>query len=389
MSRKTPGWAAFDPKKQQKQVTYNETDNDPFPPITSSISTLHHCQNSSRNGDLTGKSFSSVLTYSASLPNIIASEDTHSPSMEYSHSKQMTSKYVENIVPQIYEKLKVLHPWANDNLIEDIVAAVDNDIDKASTLLSDMAPPGRLQEQKEAEFVDNIEEVRLDSSMIENKGLGVENSAKEPIHDTVALRLMMDMSMVPVEPEWEDDDVYLVHRKEAIRAMRSASHHSEAAKEAYRKGDHVAAQEFSRKAQQEWSNAEKLHANAAKEILAIRNCENDDWTLDLHGLHATEAVQVLLEHLLKLESYLLKPDKTKESVSQGTGKSDRQRQLSRSRLLEVITGKGNHSRGEAALPVAVKSFLSEKGYYYYEARTGVITVQPKFRRMSAALSNTL
>lgn len=364
MSRKTPGWAAYDPKKQKKQVTYNETDNDPFPPIIAT--TLHHCQNSSRNG---GKSFSSVLTYSPSLPNI----------MEYSHSKQTTSKYVENIVPQIYDKLKVLHPWANDNLIEDIVAAVDKDIDKASAVLSDMAPPGRLQE---AELVDNIEEVRLDSSM------------KGPIHDNVALRLMMDMSMVPVEPEWEDDDVYLVHRKEAIRAMRSASRHSKAATDAYEKGDHVAAQEFSRKAQQEWSNAEKLHANAAKEILAIRNCENDDWTLDLHGLHATEAVQVLLEHLLKLESqvsgtFLLKPDKTKESVSQDTGKSDRQQQLLRSRLLEVITGKGNHSRGEAALPVAVKSFLSEKGYYYYEARTGVITVQPKFRRMSAALSNTL
>ncbi|GJT70159.1 putative SMR domain-containing protein [Tanacetum coccineum] len=369
---KTSGWAAFDPKKH---VADNETDNDPFPSISTNIATFHHHRNSSRNGDHTGKSFSSVLTYSPSFPNIIASED---PLMENTHSKQTTSKYVENVVHQIYEKLKVLHPWANDNLIEDIVAAVDNDIDKASTLLSDMAPPGRLEEKKEAEFVDNIEDGRLDSSKpLENKGLPVENSAKELIHDNVALRLMMDMSMVPVEPEWEDDDVYLVHRKEAIRAMRLASRHSKAATEAYLRRDHVAAHEFSQKAQQEWSNAEKLHANAAKEILAIRNCENDDWTLDLHGLHATEAVQVLLEHLLKL------------------GKSDRQQQLSRSRLLEVITGKGNHSRGEAALPVAVKSFLSEKGcgfymYYHYEARTGVITVQPKFRQKSAAAqSNTL
>nr|GEU37575.1 hypothetical protein [Tanacetum cinerariifolium] len=369
---KTSGWAAFDPKKH---VADNETDNDPFPSISTNIATLHHHRDSSRNGDHTGKSFSSVLTYSPSFPNIIASED---PLMENTHSKQTTSKYVENVVHQIYEKLKVLYPWANDNLIEDIVAAVDNDIDKASTLLSDMALPGRLEEKKEAEFVDNIEDGCLDSSMLENKGLRVENSAKELIHDNVALRLMMDMSMVPVEPEWEDDDVYIVHRKEAIRAMRLASRHSKAATEAYLRRDHVAAHKFSQKAQQEWSNAEKLHANAAKEILAIRNCENDDWTLDLHGLHATEAVQVLLEHLLKLESQF-----------SGTGKSDRQQQLSRSRLLEVITGKGNHSRGEAALPVAVKSFLSEKGYYHYEARTGVIIVQPKFRQKSAALSNTL
>lgn len=381
---KTPGWAAFDPKKQHKQVTNIETHDDPYPPISSNISTLHHCQNSLRNGDLTGKSFSSVLTHSKSAPNVIASEVTHS------------SVNVPNTL--IYEKLKELHPWANENLIEDIVAAVDNDIDLASNLLKDMSAPGRVPEKKETEFEANIEEVYLDSSSLESVGqssLTINNGEQLDDHnyygkvvfgDNLPLGLIINsLNMIPMEPEWEDDDVYLIHRKEAIRAMRLASRHSKAASEAYLRRDHAAAQEFSQKAQQEWHNAEKLNAKAAKEILAIRNSENDEWKLDLHGLHAAEAVHVLLEHLLKIESQVsrnhsTKPDKTNLKVH-STEKSDRPQQLFKPILLEVITGKGNHSRGEAALPVAIKNFLSEKGYYYYEARTGIITVQPKFRQL--------
>lgn len=387
---KTPGWAAFDPKKQQNHVNDNETHNDPFPPISTNISTtLNHCKNPSRNGDLIGKSFSSALAHSASEPSIIPSEDTtHSFLMENGQSEKMNFRYIENNVSQLYQKLKKLHPWANENLVEDIMAAVDNDIDKASTLLREMALPGSLQE---TEFEDNTEEGSLNIKNDEPLD-GHNNSRKMILDHNAPLGFLMDMSMIPVEPEWEDDDMYLVHRKEAIRAMRLASRHSKAATEAYLRRDHAAAQEFSLKAREEWSNAEKLNAKAAKEILAIRNCENDDWKLDLHGLHSAEAVEVLVEHLLKIESQLLgthstKTNNFKEFASQETEKSDRQ-QLSRPRLLEVITGKGNHSRGEAALPVAIKSFLSEKGYHYYEARAGVITLQPKFRQLSTAVSNT-
>lgn len=453
---KTSGWAAFDPKKQQKEVIDNETQNHPYPPISSNISAWDHRQNRSRNGDLTGRSFSSVLAHSASVPNMMASEDNRIPLyeanienlpnlvavrdvpdrvhahtlVENSQSERMTAKYIANDVSQLYEKLKELHPWANENLIEDIVTAVDTDIDKALALLREMASPGRLPEKKETEFEDNIEEVYLDSSRLENTGLHIGETTTFPEssqvsqsrfaikndepsddhasgkvfrHDNVPLGLIMDrLSMVPVEPEWEDDDMYLMHRKEAIRAMRLASRHSKAATEAYLRRDHAAAQEFSAKAEEEWRISEKLNAKAAKEILAIRNCENDDWKLDLHGLHAAEAVEVLLEHLLKIESQVSgthskKPDKTNlkvrstqaaslESVNPETEKSDIQ-QASRPRLLEVITGKGSHSRGQAALPVAIKSFLSEKGYYYYEARIGVIAVQPKFRQLSTALLN--
>ncbi|XP_023738312.1 uncharacterized protein LOC111886307 [Lactuca sativa] len=357
---KTPGWAAFDPNKQQKQVNNDEIHNDPYPPISTNIPTSHQSQNHSRNLDLNGRSFSSVLTHSSSLPDMISNDIQNVPSglMENNHNLRVIVESKENNISHVYEKLKELHPWADEKLIEDIVAAVDNDIDKASSLLKEMTSPGSLQEKKEEE---NIEEHGL--------------SGKVVVDDNVALRLIIDsLSMIPVEPEWEDDDdVYIMHRKEAIKAMRSASRYSKAAKEAYLRKDHATAHEFSLKAREEWSASEKLNAKAANEILAIRNSENDDWKLDLHGLHASEAVQVLQQHLLKIESHL---------------STNPKQQLSKRRLLEVITGKGSHSRGQAALPIAIKSFLTEKGYYSYEARIGVITVQPKFRQLSTILSST-
>lgn len=86
--------------------------------------------------------------------------------------------------------------------------------------------------------------------------------------------------------------------------IRSASRHSKSANDAYIRGDHAAAHHFSVKAQQEWAAAERLNAKAAKEILDLRNCKNDPWTLDLHGLHAAEAVKALHEHLMSVETLL-------------------------------------------------------------------------------------
>lgn len=56
------------------------------------------------------------------------------------------------------------------------------------------------------------------------------------------------------------------------------------------------------KARAERHTAEELNSDAAKKILSVRNNENDIWKLDLHGLHATEAIQALQEHLYRIES---------------------------------------------------------------------------------------
>lgn len=56
------------------------------------------------------------------------------------------------------------------------------------------------------------------------------------------------------------------------------------------------------KAREEWHTADKLNSEAATRILSVRNSEQDIWRLDLHGLHASEAVQALQEHLHRIES---------------------------------------------------------------------------------------
>lgn len=139
--------------------------------------------------------------------------------------------------------------------------------------------------------------------------------------------------------------------------IRSASRHSKSANNAYIRGDHTTARHFSHKAQQEWAAAETLNAKAAKEILDVRNCENDLWTLDLHGLHAAEAVKALQERLISVESLvslnclaaqqgMLKESGMSVAASVPSSgqlemeKFGRQHQTSRQRitLLQVITG---------------------------------------------------
>lgn len=56
------------------------------------------------------------------------------------------------------------------------------------------------------------------------------------------------------------------------------------------------------RAKEEWHNADKLNSEAATKILSIRNSDNDIGRLDLHGLHAAEAVQALQKHLHRIES---------------------------------------------------------------------------------------
>ena len=47
--------------------------------------------------------------------------------------------------------------------------------------------------------------------------------------------------------------------------------------------------------------AEKLNNKAAEEIFRLRNSNNDIWKIDMHGLHASEAVEVLERHLYMIE----------------------------------------------------------------------------------------
>ncbi|GFQ00811.1 hypothetical protein PHJA_002225000 [Phtheirospermum japonicum] len=377
----TSGWAAL--QRQKHQNFESNGDSEAYPLLSCSTTAPRSFFN--KNGALLEKPFSSVLVPSVNFPSLV--DTTNRYSQPVSHSCEA------------YQKLKYLHPWADESLIRDVFAGVNNNVDEASSLLEAMLISE--SENKDAEKVEpSGDDIASSSFNIEGGGGSVGEkddsffNKEVPKYDS--LPLCASKKSLPIEPEFEwedDDDIYLIHRKDAIRMTRSASRHSKAANDAYLRGDHTSALQFSLKSQQEWAAAEKLNAKAAKEILNLRNCTNDQWTLDLHGLHAAEAVEALRERLQAVESLVSKnclatPDDGayKESGVFTRVKMEKfGRQLpplarQRQTLLQVITGKGNHSRGAAALPSAIRNFLNENRYHFDETRSGVIMIRPKFRQ---------
>ncbi|KAF8022992.1 hypothetical protein BT93_F0489 [Corymbia citriodora subsp. variegata] len=326
-----------------------------------------------------------------------------------------------------------LHSWAESELIVNIVESLDNDFVKASTLLEGMQSAGFFEGDKECkgekqntssrdsphdeltgnkdfssgknvDVANGTDTLNNDSNSVNKYMIDEQSLVGKTYDNSTGTRSILDhLKSLPLEPEWEEEeeeDVYLRFRKDAIHVLRSASQHSRAAQNAFLRGDHSSAQHHSLKAQEEWLVAERLNDSAAKDILSIRNSNNDIWTLDLHGLHKTEAVQALKERLRKLElqvpsSRSVSPKRLhrinqKNGVAQSSSvecltsvdkeKLDKPQSGQRPLSLQVITGVGNHSRMQASLPTAVRSFLNEEGYCFDDIRPGVITVRLKFRQ---------
>ncbi|XP_050378311.1 uncharacterized protein LOC126795529 [Argentina anserina] len=413
---KSCGWAAFDQKQRQKRGLEPKIDRDPFPPIAPTIRSVHSCENLLRNNEVRSKPFSSVLLPSVDVASLAENGDDKRSLLVGNSSRKHASMEDQRFS---IKKIKDLYSWADDSLVEDIMASVDNDITKASNLLKTMVSPTSSVEIRKINISSSSSDVSLSGKTMDRsfssecaadiaelnaaieKGLKMNNIEHGPRVSNDAGNVNQttgSLKSVPIEPEWEEDDVYLRIRKDALRMMRSASHHSKAATNAFARGDHYSAQQYSIKAKEEWLAAERLNNRAAKEILSIRNNKNDIWKLDLHGLHASEAICTLQEQLKKIEHNILSnhsasPNRVNiegnirrssvESLScMDTENLDKLQTSSRQRpatSLQVITGVGNHSRGQAALPIAVRSFLSENGYRFEELRPGVITVRPKFR----------
>ncbi|CAA7396516.1 unnamed protein product [Spirodela intermedia] len=369
---KSPGWTAFDRKMRRNECPEPKDGNDPFPPV------------SDPQGPNLGlkhwspiRSFSSVVHASVdsqSREHRIKLEDldelhASKPRDDADHISMET-----NALSSI-ERLKSIHGWADEGLIWDILAEVGNDEDKATTLLGAMVSPifsSKDTDPKESMIVpeDQISELNF---------LPRNHSLDNSLEKLMSLKLVS----APVEPDWEEDDVYLSHRKDAIRMMRSAANHSRAAANAFQRGDHHSARQLSLKAQEKRVSAEKLNTEAAQEILRIRNSTNDMWKLDLHGLHASEAVKMLTEHLSRIETHLSSKHEPNDGPLVHSSLNSRNKMAGQA-VLQVITGTGNHSRGPAALPAAVRGFLIENRYRFDDVRAGVIAVRPKFRHRSMA-----
>ncbi|KAJ4730411.1 Smr domain-containing protein [Rhynchospora pubera] len=346
----TSGWAAFDRRHRPQNQKVNAASSDPFPPI-SGIAHGGPTSSLSKTSPPRTKSYSSILRPC-------------------------------NLLEDSVKLLKDANNWADHDLIEDVLKGVNNDLNMASQILKSMIS----NNCKDGETTISGEESR--SNVQKNEGLmkeakpdknksvldgnhGISSTSGE---NSASLNGMANGSIfsVPVEPEWEEcDDDYYNYRKDALKVMRAASNHSRAASNAFLRGDHNSARWLSQQAREEWAEAEKLNGKAAKEILRVKNANNDMSKLDLHGLHASEAVHAMEEHLMKIED--------SDRMKSGPDFKDVSSTHPRQNILHVITGTGTHSKGQASLPAAVKSFLIEKGYRFEEARPGVFDVQPKFR----------
>ncbi|GAB2277253.1 hypothetical protein Dimus_011960 [Dionaea muscipula] len=418
---KSPGWAAFDLKQKQKQIIESPSEKELYPLLSSTVTSLEPCKTIPQYNGSSLKPFSSMVLPSVNYPKFVDNSSSNKPSGSGNPSGHFINKVAEESKPgNKFSRPKTRYSWADDGLIEDILAAVGNDFEKASFSLEAMISV-RSTEEFEVANLAGVNSSFQDFSYVDKTILadkyepaGKTNASSELNSDTEASvgnnnnfsvkdhELYREMNMLghfrfaPVEPEWEEDDVYLSQRKDAIKLIRVASRHARASSKAFLDGDHYSARHFSMKAREEWAAAKKLNAKAASEILRIRNEKNGMWKLDLHGLHAVEALEALQERLWMIETQLAcsgvacpNDVKTKdESVQASSSGVCPDAQISnehsilrqRQKQLEVITGRGNHSHGEAAIiPAAMRSFLAEKGYRFEEARPGVIMVRPKFR----------
>lgn len=243
---KSPGWAAFDLKLQQKESFKREVDNEPYPPISSAINPLCPSRNFMQDNKVT-RSFTSVLS---------ADDADHRKSL-LSGNSSITQRNKFTSKPDIvvaYAKVRELHSWADESLIEDIMAAVNNDVDKASNVLMGMVPNEKPEQNKDTNIrgsKSKHEHFPLDhtkspvdegASSEEFTDLGkltcviggcFNSKTEELTNDRAAcgnvnsdiaaanVKLILgQLNSIPIEPEWEEDDIYLVHRKDAIRMTR-------------------------------------------------------------------------------------------------------------------------------------------------------------------------
>ncbi|CAN6270086.1 unnamed protein product [Urochloa humidicola] len=378
------GWAAFDRKWRSADGRGDGGEADSFP-VLADFGTPNPASSSiiENNGPRL-KPFASVVRPSADSS---ADRNGRGNKNSVNNVDNGASTASDNKI----KLLKDAHSWADSNLIEDVLAAVNNDVSQASDLLKAMVSPDL--QTGEGRTCSQVASEMNKTHSLPSEDSRANNGKQDSLH---LLPLPMNLSSIPMEPELEEfDDDYLNYRKDALKMMRAATKHSQSASNAFLRGDHAAAKELSLRAQDERMAAEKLNIKAAEEIFRLRNSNNDIWKIDMHGLHASEAVAVLERHLHMIE--FQQPENNSASTADlpklaasysesATGSNDElaaEKVLLRKpkqAILHVITGIGKHSKGQASLPVAIRSFLIENGYRFDELRPGVFAVRPKFRR---------
>ncbi|XP_057999035.1 uncharacterized protein LOC131177884 [Hevea brasiliensis] len=212
---KSIGCAAFGLKQRQKRgLQLQQVGDDPFPPLpTTGITFLCPCENISNNNGFSAGSFLSVLLHSADFPPITKNGNCNK--LTPVNDSGLVTVLEEKDLNFVFNHLKELHSWADKSLIEDIMASMNNDIDKATTLLEEMISTEGGKEIALLGQTSNLAEDIADlSSTLEGTSKGNHKQLMD-VHTAYGHRLSKaaaaykkpiqgHLRSLPIEPEWED-----------------------------------------------------------------------------------------------------------------------------------------------------------------------------------------
>lgn len=216
---KNPGWAVVDLKLRHR-VGGPDLESDPYPPVQNGNDVHRPSQNVSRSS--TRPMPSSIIMPSSWTRIPVATKEIESEIHREVQVSRKNNKDVfvdENVNKLSLESLMKQYSTADPNLLEDILLAMDNDFDSASRVLDEMYPCRGFTNQEGASSRD------LDSSSkdwLAYSGNGFESSDDLYVDNALASvkNSLENLKLIPTEPEWEEDDVYLSRRKDAIKLMR-------------------------------------------------------------------------------------------------------------------------------------------------------------------------
>ncbi|KAF8055263.1 hypothetical protein N665_1300s0010 [Sinapis alba] len=157
-------------------------------------------------------------------------------------------------------------------------------------------------------------------------------------------------------------NMYSDLREDARDSARLRNVYFEQARQAYIVGNKALAKDLSAKGQMHNMQMKAAHGKAQEAIYRQRNPGNNsrgsERMIDLHGLHVSEALQVLKHEL---------------SVLRSTARATQERLQ-----VYICVGTGHHTRGSrtlARLPVAVQRYLlEEEGLDFSEPQAGLLRV---------------
>lgn len=213
------GWTAFDLKQRRKQQQgfADNHDSNPYPSLSGLTAPQSLLR---RNESLLDKPFSSVLVPSIDFPSL---KDVRNKILPASTS---TAETVDTT--KAYGKLKYLHPWADESLIQDVLAGVNNNVHEALSLLEAMVITDHQVDKKKkvGSSCNDFDTPDASFSEKENAISFIDDSLggnhKQRMDEESSLQLLDTIKSLPIEPEpeWGEDEFYQIYRKDAIKMMR-------------------------------------------------------------------------------------------------------------------------------------------------------------------------